>query len=52
VKAISKLYLIRDVSSVVTNDPELVTGIQATPEATLSQGNLFLGSHCEVILGN
>jgi hypothetical protein len=51
-EAISKQNLVHGVLSVTANDPELVTGFQATPEAPISQGSVYLRSQSEVILGN
>ncbi len=50
--AIPKRCLVHRVSGMAADDPELVTGFQATPAVPISQGRVLLRSHCEVFLGN
>ena len=42
-------------SGVAGGDPKragIAAGFQASPAKALSRGNLSLGGHCEIILGN
>ena len=43
------------ISGVADGDPKrsgIAAGFQASPAKALSRGNLSLGGHCEIILGN
>jgi len=43
------------ISGVAGGDPKrsgIAAGFQASPAKALSRGNLSLGGHCEIILGN